>query len=196
MCIDPVDFVKETWKPVVGYEGCYLISSKGRIKSLPRTVTVLPSKGISFARKIEGRLLQLRYDKHGYAHVNLFSGAIGQTHRVHRLVAEAFIPNPLQFPVVMHLDDNPSNNCMRNLQWATQRANVHDMVSKGRRKGGGNKQTGSSASQTKLSEDQVIEIRSLLRSGKTQRSIAAQFGVSHVAIWAISKKLSWKHLDS
>ena len=93
----------EAWKDVVGYEGLYKISSNGEIYSL-----------------ISGKERKLKISKsNGYVLVDLYKDGIGKWYRVHRLVAEAFIPNPNNLPIVMHLDNNKQNNHYTNLKWGT-----------------------------------------------------------------------------
>lgn len=100
----------EIWRPVVGYEGVYEVSNKGRVKSLIR------GKGI------------LKPDKHsnGYVSVELFRGKEVKSKRltIHRLVALAFIPNPNNLPFVNHKDESRDNNCVENLEWITHRDNL------------------------------------------------------------------------
>ena len=63
--------------------------------------------------------------------VGLHKDCKTKMHYVHRLVAEAFIPNPLNLPVVHHKDDNKQNNCVDNLKWCTQKENVHYTIMAG-----------------------------------------------------------------
>jgi hypothetical protein len=101
----------EIWKPIKNYEGLYEVSNLGRVKSLP--------KG-KFSRKSE-MILTLR--KHPYKCVNLCKDGKVSTKTVHRLVAEAFIANPYNKPVINHIDCNPSNNNVSNLEWVTELEN-------------------------------------------------------------------------
>lgn len=95
----------EAWKSIVGYEEVYEISSFGRVKNVST-----------------GRILE-DSNKDGYRKVNLSSGGIVTTHRVHRLVATAFISNPEEYPEVDHIDENKYNNAMGNLRWCTGQMN-------------------------------------------------------------------------
>lgn len=105
---------KEIWKPVVGYENLYEVSNFGRVKSLPRNSTV------KYAR-----ILKSHTNRYGYLHVNLYKNNKRKDFLVHRLVAEAFIPNPDNLPVVNHKDENPSNNFSTNLEWCTYEYNIN-----------------------------------------------------------------------
>lgn len=70
-----------------------------------------------------GNILKGKY-KNGYKYVNLSYGKIKKTCQVHRLVASLFIPNPNNYPVINHKDENPSNNRAENLEWCTQSYNL------------------------------------------------------------------------
>lgn len=102
--------MKEIWKPVKGWEGRYEVSNLGRVKS---------AQG-----KNKGKILS-QNSQQGYMQVFLSQKGIGRNHLVHRLVAEAFIPNPLNLPQVNHKDETRSNNKVDNLEWCTQIYNVN-----------------------------------------------------------------------
>ena len=119
----------EEWRPVVGYEGLYEVSSFGRVKSLARKV---PSRGGGF-RPIPERILVAHRNGRGYMNVILCKN--GREHKhglVHRLVAEAFIPNVYGKPNIDHIDCDPINNCVWNLRWCTQRENCNNATSRHR----------------------------------------------------------------
>ena len=104
---------KEIWKDIEDYEGIYQISNFGNVKSL----------GNSGRNKRNQKILKLY--KHTYLIVTLFGyNKKYKTKRVNRLVAKAFIPNPLNLPIVEHLDNNPYNNFYKNLMWSTYSHNT------------------------------------------------------------------------
>ena len=102
---------KEYWKPVVGYEGLYMVSNWGRVKS------------IKFGK--EKILKQSKDKKTGYLHVGLCKENILKHFLVHRLVAEAFIDNSDNLPQVNHKDENKTNNNVDNLEWCTNEYNIN-----------------------------------------------------------------------
>lgn len=108
---------EEIWKPVVGYEGLYEVSSYGRVRSLDRYD--------SRNRFLKGRILRLNDDGKGYLRVQLSSNGKAKMYSVHRMVAVAFLPNPDNLPEVNHRDENPSNDNVDNLEWCDGKYNVN-----------------------------------------------------------------------
>lgn len=108
--------MEEVWKDIKGYEGLYQVSTFGRVKSLSRIVND------SIGRTIhkEGRILSSRISSQtGYPVINLLKDGLHKTLNVHRLVAEAFIPNPNNYPCINHKDESRDNNHVDNLEWCT-----------------------------------------------------------------------------
>ena len=99
----------EIWKDIEGYEGLYQVSSWGRVKSTYRG----------------GRVLKGRKTKTGYLRINLCKNRNVKEYLVHRLVAQAFIPNPQNKPQVNHIDEDKENNHVNNLEWCTAKENVN-----------------------------------------------------------------------
>ena len=112
----------EVWKDVVGYEGKYMVSSIGRVYSLTRR-----RFNTKEGKIYKGRLLKLKTDKAGYKTVALLNGygKIKLT-KVHRIVAMAFIPNPMNKETVDHIDGERQNNSVKNLRWATMKENINN----------------------------------------------------------------------
>ena len=120
--------MEEIWKDVVGYEGLYQVSNKGRIKSI-----------CSHVRLQNGELMKKKphilkpQNRCGYRCVNLFKDGRSRTVNIHRLVAESFLCNPHNYEVVNHKDENRANNNVDNLEWCTYAYNINYGTAKRRR---------------------------------------------------------------
>lgn len=115
--------MKEIFKDIVGYEGRYQVSNKGRVISLPN--------------KIYKKVQELKYDvskrKHtSYRRVTFSLNGKIKRFQVHQLVAAAFIPNPDNKPHVNHIDNNGLNNKVTNLEWTTYKENMAHSAKQGR----------------------------------------------------------------
>ena len=99
--------MEEIWKDVKGYEGLYMVSNKGRIKSMYKQTKILKNDNI-----LKPALLNS-----GYLSVMIYKNKTRKRFTVHRLVAEAFIENPDNKNVINHIDEDKTNNCVENLEW-------------------------------------------------------------------------------
>lgn len=108
-------YMGELWKPIAGFEGLYWVSDMGRVWSEKKNwfLTIKP------------------LDNHGHLGVCLYKNGKGYYRYIHRLVAEAFIPNPDNHPIVRHYDDVPSYNTVGDLRWGTHRDNAFDSIRNG-----------------------------------------------------------------
>ena len=104
--------MNEEWRDIEGYEGLYQISNLGRVRSL----NCRGHKGCI-------GILTPRLDGKGYEMVALYKEGKARNIKVHRLVAQAFIPNPNNYPQVNHKDENKTNNDVKNLEWCTNEYN-------------------------------------------------------------------------
>ena len=111
--------IEEIWKPVVGYEGLYEVSSYGRVRSLDKYVKY-KSKGYRLHR---GRILTGSISRCGYIMCHIRVNEVSKYYLVHRLVAEAFIPNLDNLSCINHKDEDKTNNCVENLEWCSHRYN-------------------------------------------------------------------------
>ncbi len=175
--------IKEMWKDIPGWEGYYQVSTMGRVKSLARVV---------FHRRlgkfsVGERILSPGLVK-GYEFVGFYRNGRAKNYRVNRLVAIAFIPNPLNLPEVNHLDLNKRNNKVGNLEWITTLGNAKHSIKNGPKR---KKPKG----RPKISTIQVKEIRRLWKTGEyVQREIAQLFGLKSNTISYIVNRLRWKEI--
>ena len=110
------------WKNIPGYDGAYQVSDQGQIRSVDRMVTMIMKETLCRSFR-PGHVISPSMTKCGYFGVSLYKGGKGVHHLVHRLVASAFVPNPLGLPQVNHLDENKGNNTASNLEWCTAKEN-------------------------------------------------------------------------
>lgn len=122
--MEKITYEDEIWKPVVGWEGFYEVSNKGRVRSLTRTIHAdVPKKdGTLWHQEYikQGRILKLHDNGHSYLNVGLHAQGRKDKHSyIHIMVAQAFIPNPNNYPQVNHKDFDKSNNTVENLEWVS-----------------------------------------------------------------------------
>ena len=163
----------ESWKRIKEYRN-YLISDQGRVFNFKFKKFREPQK-----------------DTCGYLRVILCKNGIVKTHKVHRLVAIAFIENPENKPTVNHIDSDRTNNFVSNLEWNTHSENAQHGYDIGLHKS----VKGSKHYRAKLNEDQVLEIRRLHATGEyTKTALAKIFGVTQMLISYIVNRKRWKHI--
>lgn len=112
---------REEWRDVVGYEGLYQVSSFGRVKSLDRIIHYPSGKIYHLTEKI----LTNRRDNYGYEYVGFYKDGKAKNFKVHRLVADAFVPNPDNLPQVNHRNEDKTCNVPDNLEHCTQLYNMN-----------------------------------------------------------------------
>lgn len=174
--------MKEKWKDIEGYEGFYQISNMGRVKSLGGQCGTVKRK-----EKIRSTSLT----KDGYEKIRLNSQGKDTTKRIHRLVAEAFIPNPNNKDTVNHIDGNKQNNIETNLEWvdrSEQMIHAYDLGLKRSR-------IGSKNANAKLTDEQVKEIRKLYVPYSKEFGTVAlskKYGVSNRVIGLIVSNKAYK----
>ena len=185
----------EIWKSVKGYEGLYEVSNKGRIRSLDQVQH--RSNGFVMCEfLVKGRILKPfktgNKNKGQYLTVNLHKQNTDCQKKVHRLVAEAFIPNPNNYPQVDHVDGNKLNNDVNNLDWVTNEENMKRSWNIGLRT-----YYGENNHKAKLTKEQVTEIRNTYIKGDSvygAKPLAKKYGVSSTNIRQIVKGEIWKKI--
>ena len=105
--------MEEEWRDIAGYEGLYMVSNLGRVKSL------------NYNRTGQEGILKAFKDSAGYLQVNLFKDGSKKFYLIHRLVAIAFITNIDNLSEVNHIDENKENNCANNLEWCNREYNIN-----------------------------------------------------------------------
>lgn len=106
--------MEEVWKDIQGYEGLYQVSNLGNVKSL------------NYRNTKEAKLLVPKCNNRGRLWVELINNKQRKPILVHTLVAKAFIPNPNNYCEINHIDENPKNNIISNLEWCTRQYNVNE----------------------------------------------------------------------
>lgn len=104
--------MEEEWRDIVGYEGLYQVSNTGKVKSL------------NYNKTGKQKILKAGKGNHGYLLLQLWKDRKPAMHYIHRLVAKAFIHNPLNLPEINHRDENKENNCISNLEFCTHEYNI------------------------------------------------------------------------
>lgn len=156
-------------KEVKGYEGIYDVTDTGEVFS-----------------RLSNKVLKAGKTKKGYLIVNLRQ----KTFNLHRLVAQAFIPNPDNLPQVNHIDGDKTNNNVTNLEWCDNSFNqLHAL------KIGLKKDYGVNSHTAKLTEKEVLEIRSkYIPRVYSMCRLADEYGVSYIVINKIINRKTWKHI--
>ena len=162
--------MSETWLPVVGHEDRYDVSDLGRVRSrmarlLVSTLTLRVMRFVGFP-------------------------ALARRCRVHRLVAEAFIPNPNAKPFVNHIDNDRANNVATNLEWCTQLENLRHAEKQGRMQR--DYWVGKRSPSAVLSDTQIREIRTLYATGEwSWLTLGRKFGICKRSIGRIINRESY-----
>ena len=178
------EFCHEQWRPVVGFDPCYEVSNKGRVRSAERAVKHPRAASGSCIRPAKIRTLTLNR-RTGYLQVSLQLNSKKYTRTAHMLVAQAFLP-PCPGPVgihagcwtVDHIDNDKTNNAASNLQWLPCDVNFRK------------DNLGERHSQSKLTESAVRAIR---EDTRTQKEIAADHGISQAHVSDIKRRKFWAH---
>ena len=163
----------EIWKDIKGYEGLYQVSSLGRVKR-------------TYKNKKE-RILKIYLRKDGYFQIQLSNQSKFKQFLIHRLIAHAFIPNPDNKPFINHINGVRNDNRIENLEWCTNKENIHHAI-----KNGSRNDKGENNPNSKLTEEQIRTIKWLLKnSNLKQKEIANMFNVHPTHISSIKRNKYW-----
>jgi len=170
--------MKEIWKIIPGYKGLYEVSNQGRVRS--------------YSRGNNPRILKPEITWCGYARTALCrNGAFDRNHlSIHRLVAQAFIPNPENKPEINHKNGIKADNRVENLEWCTISENRKHAIATGLMI----MPRGKQCSWAKLNEHKVQRIRLLIELGIRHKKIAKMFNISPSNVSHISVGSTWAHL--
>lgn len=119
----------EIWRDIEGYKGLYQVSDQGRIRSLDRIV----AHSRYGYKTLKGRLLRPTKNGDGYFYINLYKDNHEKKYKTHRLVAQAFIPNPENKEEVDHINTKRDDNRVENLRWATKLENNRNSLTRKKR---------------------------------------------------------------
>ena len=165
-------------KEISGFEGLYVIDDTGNVASVKK-------------RKGRVGVIKPTITENGYCRITLRNNGRKRTVYIHRLVAEAFIPNTENKPCVNHIDGDKTNNSVSNLEWCTYSENMKHAVSKGLNAFPNLK--GELHPQSKLNAELVREIRAKYASGEKPLNLAKEYGVTKEQIYNIIHFKHWKN---
>lgn len=184
--------VAEIWKPVQGFVN-YEISNYGRCRSLPRvTKRIRNMHGKQQVNHIPfpGKMLKPRYDQKGYVRYVLYREEGKKQFKAHRLVAAHFIGELVGKLQVNHIDGVKDNNFVDNLEICTNRENQIHAYKTGLSTVPDNR--GAKNGMSKVTEQQVVEMRIRLSLGESAYDLATEFGISYSSVRSICNGTSWK----
>lgn len=170
----------EEWRPVVGFEGYYEVSSEGRVRSVDRVLSTPTGP-----QRHRGRLLTQRLHSRGYLQASLSKDGRTSVLLIHRLVLLAFRGE--HAAEARHLNGNKTDNRLVNLAWGSSKENAAD------RRHHGTQHRGSRTGGAKLTEADIPKIRERLAMGHRHTDIARDFAVSSASISGIARGVTWRH---
>ncbi len=167
--------MSEIWKSVPGYKGKCKVSNTCKVKRLAH-------KNGSYSSE---KILKQSKSGNGYLKVTLNN----KTLTVHRLIALAFIKNPENKPQINHKNGIRTDNRVENLEWCSSKENVAHAIQSGIIN-----RNGEDSHFAKLSENDVIKIKRMLKKNISSKLIAIKFGVRDSTISMIKTGRNWKHI--
>lgn len=163
----------EEWRPVVGYEGRYEVSSFGRMRSVPYMRILKPFLG-----------------GEGYYRIGLKTKGVSKNLTIHRIVASAFLSHDPLLDCVNHKDRDRLNNRLENLEWVTRMQNTQHMMMLGFKP-----REGEYHPRAKLTKHMVLQIRAEYQKNKEPvLTIAKRYGIAQQTMWSLLNNKTWKGL--
>lgn len=178
--------INETWKDIEEFEGIYQISNMGNIRSIDRTI-ICKNNSLKF---LKGKMKKPSSDKDGYQTIILHKNNKSYNKKIHRLVLNAFEKNNEELQV-NRINGIKSDNRLENLEWVTPKENIEHC----KRTGLNHSRIGENHYSSKLTENDVIEIRYLCENTNLKhREIAEMYDLSVGHISDIKLKKAWSHI--
>ena len=180
----------EIWLPIIGYEGLYEISNYGRVKRLEKLV-ILPSR---WGHENQGtfidpeRILVHQVNPGKRLYVSLCKEGKRVNVHIHKLIATHFIPNPNNYPIIRHLNDNNQDNRLENLEWGTHKMNSEDAIKNSRLS------TGENHYKKKLSPEVVKEVREKYTNGVSLKELSLQYNRTIESISHVERSITHKKI--
>lgn len=175
----------EIWKAVPGFEGRVEASSYGRVRKT--SYVIRAGRGSGHLKHMAGRVVSPRGHPWGYEWVEFMVNGQRHAEFVHRLVAATFIgPCPPGY-YVLHGDNNPANNRVENLRYGTPSENCADKLIHG------TQPHGEAIPWSKLTEAQVVDMRTRRASGEKLATIASDYNLPELYVWQVTTGRKWRH---
>lgn len=166
---------EEEFRDVAGTGGNYAVSNMGRLWSRPRTNTA-------------GGILKRNQGSFYPQHTLVYADGKLRTVPVHRLVMAAFVGDRPHGMVARHIDGDPNNNCVQNLEWCTQAENIADKHVHG------TAVVGEQHHNARLRAADVAAIREAYESGVKQTDLARRYNISQAVVSKVVRREAWKHI--
>lgn len=172
--------MEEIWKDIIGFEGLYQFSNLCRVKSFPK-------------RGSNKEILGIYMASDGYPRTTLRKNGRYHVRKIHRLVLEYFVGLCPEGMCCRHLNDIKTDYRIENLKWGTPSENQFDAVRNGKHNVGDHR--GMKCAASKLVDENIPEIRKLIKDGIILRIIAKKFNVARQTITDIKFNRTWSHIN-
>lgn len=183
--------IKEEWKGIKGYEGLYKISNRSEIIRMPLVVY----DSIGRVRHIPQKIVKPSPRKDNYLELNLRKDGLSTRYLLHRLMAETFIDNPNNLPVVNHKDGNKQNESLNNLEWVTYSENNKHAFDNDLKEVSNYAKTMAKVSTYIFNNNDINRIKKIYSEGLTQKEIAEQFNCKQIVISDIVTGKTYKDVE-